>query len=63
MLGQRPFVSFEIRMSSRTIYQVRYPDFAHVLTTKFVIVDQDADNVIICSLDQIESANTPQSAA
>src|ERR1019366_9504588 len=59
MLG-RPFQPFEVSMSNGEVHQVRYPDFAFVLRTNFVIGDPDADNVVICSLDQMASVQVPQ---
>jgi hypothetical protein len=60
MLENRPFQPFEIHMSRGEVYQVRYPNVAFVLKTKFVIGDPDADNVIICALDHMASIHTPQ---
>jgi len=62
MLRHRPFQPFEVRMSSGDAYQVRYPDFALVLRSRFVIADPDADSIAICALDQIASVNVPQPA-
>ena len=60
MLRRRPFLPFEVRKSNGDVYQVRYPDFAFVLRTNFVIGDPDADNLAICALDQVASVNAPQ---
>lgn len=62
LLQRRPFQPFEVRMSNGDVYQVRYPDFAFVLRSNFVIGDPDADNVAICALDQMASVNLPQPA-
>jgi len=59
MLRRRPFLPFEIHMSNGEVYQVRYPDFAFVLRSNFVIGDPDADNIAICALDQMASVNAP----
>jgi hypothetical protein len=47
-------------MSNGDVYQVRYPDFAFVLWSNFVIGDPDADNFAICALDQMAGVNVPQ---
>jgi hypothetical protein len=62
MLERRPFQPFEVRMSNGDAFQVRYPNFAFVLRSNFVIGDPDADNLAICALDQIASVNAPQPA-
>ena len=56
MLDRRPFQPFEVRMSSGDVYQVRYPKIAGVTPTRFFIVDPDADDFVICNLDQIATA-------
>jgi hypothetical protein len=63
MMVRRPFQPFEVRMSNGDVHQVRYPDFAFLLRTNFVIGDPDADNVIICSLDQMASVQVPQAVS
>jgi hypothetical protein len=62
MLQRRPFLPFEVRMSSGDVYQVRYPDFAFVLRSNLVVGDPDADSIAICALDQMASVNAPQPA-
>jgi hypothetical protein len=63
MMLRRPFQPFEVRMSNGDIHQVRYPDFAFVLRTNFVIGDPDADNLVICALDQMASVQFPQAVS
>ena len=63
MMVRRPFQPFEVRMSNGDAYQVRYPDFAFILRTNFVIGDPDADNVVICALDQMSSVHVPQTVS
>jgi hypothetical protein len=63
MMVRRPFQPFEVRMSNGDVHQVRYPDFAFVLRTNFVIGDPDADDVVICSLDQMASVHAPQAVS
>lgn len=60
LLRRRPFVPFEVRMSNGDVYQVRYPDTAFVNKSLLVIGDPDADNFIICALDQMAAATVPQ---
>ena len=50
-------------MSNGDVHQVRYPDFAFILRTNFVIGDPDADDVVICSLDQMASVQVPQTVS
>ena len=57
MLEKRPFQPFEVRMSSGDVYQVRYPNFAFVLRSNFVIGDPDEDHVHLCALDHIASVS------
>jgi len=62
MLERRPVQPFEVRMSNGDVYQVRYPDFAFVQRSNFVIGDPDSDHLVICALDQVASVNAPQPA-
>lgn len=50
-------------MSNGDVYQVRYPKIAGVTPTRFVILDPDADDLVICDLNQMASVNVPQAAS
>ncbi|MCI0685250.1 MAG: hypothetical protein L0Y71_24395 [Gemmataceae bacterium] len=60
LLRRRPFIPFEVRMSSGEVYQVRYPDTAFVNRSLLVISDPESDNLTICALDQMATATVPQ---
>jgi hypothetical protein len=63
LLNKRPFEPFAVRFSSGDVNPVRYPANAILTRTRLVIVDPDADNIVVCSLLHITSVEMLQSAA
>ncbi len=62
LLGRRPFQLVEVHLTNGEVYPVRYPDCAILLRSNLIIGDPDADNFVVCALDQIANLNTPQAA-
>jgi hypothetical protein len=63
LLNKRPFEPFAVRLSSGDVHAVCYPGCAILTRTRLVIVDPDADNIVVCSLLHITSVEMLQSAA
>lgn len=63
ILDRHPFQPFEVHMFNGDVYQVRYPKVAGVTPTRFFIVDPDADDFVICDLDQMASVKVPQATS
>lgn len=62
MLSRRPFVAFEIHMSSGEVYQIRHPDNAILLRTNLLIGFPRTDRFALCALLHISEIRTLQAA-
>ncbi len=63
LLNAQPFELFAVRLSSGVVHPVRYPGCAVLTRTRLVVVDPDADQVVVCSLLHITSVEMAQPAA
>jgi hypothetical protein len=63
LLDKRPFEPFAVHLSSGEVYAIRYPGCANLTRTRLVIVDPDADHIVVCSLLHIASVEMLQSVA
>jgi hypothetical protein len=50
LLNARPFQPFTVQLSSGAAHAVRYPGCAILTRTRMVIVDPDADDIVVISL-------------
>jgi hypothetical protein len=62
LLNRRPFEPFAVHLSSGEVHAVRYPGYANLTRTRLVIVDPDADHIVVCSLLHIASVEMLQPA-
>jgi hypothetical protein len=63
LLNVRPFEPFAVHLSSGQVYEIRYPGFAVLTRSRLVIVDPDADNMVVVSLQHIARVEILQPAA
>ena len=63
LLTARPFEPFVVHLSSGVTHAVRYPNCANLTRTRLVIVDPDADNIIVRSLLHVISVDMLQNPA
>jgi hypothetical protein len=50
LLNTRPFIRFSVFLSSGQSHAVRYPRCALLTRTRLMIVDPDADTMVVCAL-------------
>ena len=62
LLDARPFEPFVVHLSSGAVHPVRYPSCAALSRTRLVIIDPDADRIVICSLLHVASVEVLQTA-
>lgn len=62
LLAQRPFLPFQVRLSSGDAHDVRHSECAVVTKSRLVIVMPETDRVIVCALLFITSVEMLQAA-
>jgi hypothetical protein len=63
LLHRQPLEPFAVHLSKGEVFHVRQPEVAALTRTRLVIVDRDADRIMVCSLLHIASVEMLQPAA
>lgn len=62
MLRIKPFVPFEVRLSSGEVHEVRHPENALILKTNLLIGFPEKDTFALCALSRITETRPLQRA-